>query len=87
MSREGKDKMVENQRLVVEFQKNSQEMLKVHLQTYKGQEYVDIRAWIKNETSGEYKATPKGLTINVELLPELMGALERAGTALDGGEK
>jgi len=72
------------QRLITEFQKNDREMLKVQIQTFRGQEYVDIRAWIKDESSGEYKATPKGLTIHVELLSELMAALEKAALVLDG---
>ena len=72
------------QRLITEFQKNDREMLKVQIQTFRGQEYVDIRAWIKDESSGEYKATPKGLPIHVELLSELMAALEKAALVLDG---
>jgi hypothetical protein len=75
---------MENQRLVTEFEKNDREMLKVQIQTFRGQEYVDVRAWIKDEASGEYRATPKGLTIHVELLPELIAALEKAALVLDG---
>jgi hypothetical protein len=78
-----KDKNMKDQRLITEFQKNSQELIKVHLQTFRAQEYVDIRAWIKDEKSGEYKATLKGLTLHVELLPELIGALKTAEAALN----
>jgi hypothetical protein len=72
------------QRLITEFQKNDREMLKVQIQTFRGQEYIDIRAWIKDEKSGEYKATPKGLTLHIELLPELIAALEKAALVLNG---
>ena len=75
---------MEGQRLITEFKKNDQEMLKVQLQTFRGQEYVDVRAWIHDEKSGEWKPTPKGLTVHVELLPELIAALEKAALVLDG---
>ena len=78
------------QRLVSEFEKNSAEVVKVHLQTWKQGRYVDIRIWAAlrpGDAAGEHP-TKKGLTLAVELLPELRKAIDKALAEVEfGGEK
>ena len=71
---------MEKQQLIDQFDKNSMEVIKVHIQEWKGSTYVDMRVWIKpddGENGGEI-ATKKGLTLHVELIPDLIAALEKA---------
>jgi len=75
---------MEKQQLIGEFDKNAVEKIKVHLQEWKGSAYVDMRVWIKSdagENGGEI-ATRKGLTLHVELIPDLIKALQEAGKAI-----
>jgi len=77
----------ENSRLVAEFQKNSAEMIKVHLQKFRGGMYCDLRVWVSEKAGqgGAECATRKGLTISTELLPQLIGALDKAQRTLEAG--
>ena len=73
------------------FRKNSLELVKVHLQKYHQQQYVDIRVFRVDEYGAHtheeiFEGTPtkKGLTISVELLDRLVEALNRARLQLNG---
>jgi len=75
---------MERQRLIHEFDKTSLEVVKVSLQGYKSQTYVDLRVWLKEDPREEAKTpTKKGLTLNVELLPELIKSLQKAREVLE----
>lgn len=68
------------QQLISEFDKNAMELIKVHLQEWKGSTYIDLRIWIKpdaGENGGEI-VTKKGLTLRVDLIPDLIEALQKA---------
>ena len=72
------------QRLIDQFNKNSIEKIKVHLQKYRGEKYLDLRVWVQSnagENGGEI-ATRKGLTLHVELIPDLIKALQKAEKAI-----
>jgi len=74
------------QKLIASFSKNSVEIVRVHLQTWKAQRYVDIRVWKQARPGdGEAAVQPsyKGLTLNVELLPELRDAIDKALTEIE----
>jgi hypothetical protein len=79
----------EKTRLVAEFQKNSLEKVRIHLQEFHGQTYCDIRVWVAEKAgqSGAECATRKGLTLNVELLGELRSAIDEAIRALEDGSE
>ena len=67
---------------VASFQKNSGEEVRAQLTNYKGYDLIDLRVFaIKQD--GEAIATRKGLTLNVDLLPELKKAILALEEALN----
>jgi len=75
----------QDQKLIAQFDKNSAEVIKVHLVGWKGQDYIDIRVWIKGEPDEADKPTIKGIRLNVELLPDLQSALRAVAEKIEGG--
>ena len=71
---------MKSQRLVHEFKVDSTQLIKIHIQTYEGQRFVDMRKWWSGRAgeAGAEEFTPHGLTTRVELLPELIRGLEKA---------
>jgi len=74
-----------DQCLIAEFTKNSVEKIKVHLQRWKNQTYVDLRVYFVDDEMAE-QPTKKGITLNVELLSELKRAVDAALAAVEVGE-
>lgn len=74
------------QTLIGSIENGNGRSVKIHLQTFKGKDYIDVRTWIQDD-QGEWKATPKGLCLSTELLPALIQALTKADEALDGEGK
>lgn len=70
--------MKDEQTLIAEFNKNSIEKVKVHVQTRQGQEYINIRIWhLPNPgEDGAEGPTKKGITLRLELFPDLQRAIE-----------
>ncbi|HQN28844.1 MAG TPA: transcriptional coactivator p15/PC4 family protein [Mesotoga sp.] len=62
-----------------EVQKNTQEKIRVEKRKYKGREFVDVRTYYLDD-SGEWKPSPKGITFKVELLEDIISALESERT-------
>ena len=62
--------------LIHAFEKNSAEEVRVSLTTYKGREYLDIRAYYHGE-DGQKHPTRKGITLSLDLPPELEAALKK----------
>jgi hypothetical protein len=58
-----------------EFSKNSSETIRVTPRIYEGYELIDIRVFARNFKTGEIGPTRKGVSINVEKVPELLAAL------------
>ena len=79
--------METNQRLIAEFDKNSAEKMKIHLQEWKAQTYLDLRVWTSEKAGqeGAERPTHRGITLNVELLGELKKAIDAAISALENG--
>jgi len=64
---------MENQnKLIDQFHKNSQELVEVHITKWKAQDYVDIRIWMLPDPVNEKERQPtkKGICINADLLPK-----------------
>lgn len=75
-----------DQRLIAEFDKNAVEKVKIHVNRFNGNQYLDLRVWILPDAGehGAEIATKKGLTLHVELIPDLIQALQRAREAITG---
>jgi hypothetical protein len=58
-----------------EFSKNNSETIRVTPTIYEGYELLDIRVYARNFRTGEIGPTKKGISINVEKVPELLDAL------------
>ena len=67
------------QEQISEIQKNSSEVLRVELTEFKGYQLLSMRIWTK-ELPGKQEARPtrKGLAVQVDLIPELLTAIEKA---------
>jgi hypothetical protein len=72
------------QRLIGEFEKNSGEMIRVHMVERKAQTYVDIRVWYRKEDA-TLQPTTRGLMFNAGILSDLRSAIEAARKAVQGG--
>jgi hypothetical protein len=68
--------------IIHEFEKNAIEKVQVAVNEFRGNDYFNIRIWFEDD-GGEYKPSPKGITLNVDLLPELQKALKKAAAALE----
>ena len=64
------------------FQKNKFQEIRVGIRHYKGNDLVDIRTWTMTQGSNEMVPTAKGVSININLLPELKKAIEAVETEL-----
>ena len=60
--------------IVHEFAKNKRESIRAILSEYEGRPVADIRVWVPRK-DGTMVATPKGLTFDRSLLPEVENAV------------
>lgn len=77
---------MEKQRLIDEFHKNSVEIVKIHVQEWKGEKYIDLRVWYSEKAghNGGESPTKKGLTFRATLLPQLIRSLQAAQDHIEG---
>jgi len=67
---------IEEDIIVGSIPKNQREEVRVTLSNFKGHDLLGARIWYK---SGEgFRPTSKGISVNVKILPELIGLLEEA---------
>ncbi len=80
---------MENQKLIDQFHKRSTELVEVHITEFRNQEYVDVRIWtLPNPAdSKDWQPTKKGVCINIDLLPRLIAALQKAEKHLAQGHE
>lgn len=60
-----------------EFEKNKSEIVNITPEIYQGYDLIDIRIHAKNK-KGEWIRTKKGVTLNIDQIPELINGLEWA---------
>jgi hypothetical protein len=65
-------------RLVSDLRKNKNEIARIQLRTYESVRLIDIRAFTVGD--GDPKPTKKGISLNVQLLGELIDTLSKAQT-------
>jgi hypothetical protein len=71
--------------LISKFDKNATEEVRVSLSEYQGKQYINLRVYYQPPT-GDPIPTKKGLTLSVNLYPELREAIIRLGDKLNGNE-
>ncbi len=55
------------------------ERIEIGITEYKGKEYLDIRNFYRDAESGEYKPSPKGVSVPVEMSKKLSRAVRKVG--------
>ncbi len=74
-------KMAKEPQIVHSFPKNPLEEVRSSVTYYKGKQYVDIRIYYKGD-DGEFHPSKKGVTLSVELFPELEAGMQKLKEAL-----
>jgi hypothetical protein len=69
--------MPDEEIVVGSFPKNNREEVRVSLSKFKGYDLVGVRQWFRNEND-EPRPSKSGVTIRVDLLPELLALIEQA---------
>ena len=64
-------------RLVADLRKNSNEIARIQLRVFKATKLIDIRSHALQK-DGVPRPTPKGISLNIAVLPELIDALIQA---------
>ncbi|MBM3558756.1 MAG: hypothetical protein FJX53_02455 [Alphaproteobacteria bacterium] len=64
--------------LIGEMQKNTSETVRVQLTTFNGHHLTDLRVFTKYDSTGELGPTKNGVSLKVEQLDALIGALTEA---------
>lgn len=73
--------MAKEAQVIHSFPKNPLEEVRASLTVYKGKQYVDLRIYYKGD-DGEFHPSKKGLTVSLDLFPELQQAVEKLGEAI-----
>ncbi|MBP8645295.1 MAG: transcriptional coactivator p15/PC4 family protein [Syntrophobacteraceae bacterium] len=61
---------------VYSFPKNPLEEVRAGVTVFRGKQYVDLRIYYKGD-DGEFHPSKKGLTLSIELFPELEEAVKK----------
>lgn len=69
-------------KVISEFSKNTQETIRVSITEFKGYELIDVRAYYRDNETGELKPTRKGITLSVELYDKLKEAILQLENAI-----
>jgi len=64
------------------FPKNKFQEVRVGVREFKGNDLVDVRIWTNSQVADQMVPTAKGVTINVQLLAQLIKALQDAEKVL-----
>lgn len=73
--------MSDTDRLIHSFPKNPLEEIRISLTVFKKKQYIDLRTYYKGD-DGEFRPSKKGINLSVDLLPDLLEAVEKAREAL-----
>jgi len=65
--------------IINEFQKNSNEKVRVETSSFKGKEYINLRIMFKDDKDN-WLYSPKGLTLRFDLMDDLKKAIDKAAT-------
>ncbi|MGW8272929.1 MAG: transcriptional coactivator p15/PC4 family protein [Thermodesulfovibrionales bacterium] len=65
--------------IIGEIERNETERLRVSAESYRGKDYLDIRIYYLEQSSGEWKPTKKGVTLAPEKIDEFSALISKAG--------
>ena len=68
-------------KLIAEFEKGSNEVVRVSISEYHGQKYLDLRCWYHPHAQSlddEMLPTKKGICLHTEMIPDLQKAIKAA---------
>lgn len=68
--------------LVHSFDKSSSKRICIHVQEFRNSVFLSIREFYKDRASGDWRPSPKGVTIPPELYAELLQGVVGAAEAL-----
>ena len=70
---------MEDSKLIYEFQKNAQEKVRIEFCKFKKRDLINVRVWYLADELGEvWKPSPKGITMDVDLIEELKQGVDKA---------
>ena len=67
---------------VTVFKKNKFQEIRVGIREFKGNDLIDIRTWTMTQGSEEMVPTAKGVSLNINLLPDLKKSIEEVERVL-----
>jgi hypothetical protein len=73
--------MPDDAKVLAEFKRNAEDMLRVSLSTFKGRTYIDVRLFYASE-GGELRPTKKGVTVTPDLWDAFRAAVAAAEAEL-----
>jgi len=75
--------------MIHKFQKNALEEVRVEITEYQGRGYINLRVFFEasHGLNQDWRPSHKGLTLAVELLPELKKSIDEAIRFLDSDKK
>ncbi len=73
--------MAKEPQIVHSFPKNPLEEVRSSVTFFKGKQYVDIRIYYKGD-DGDFHPSKKGVTLSVDLFPELEAGMQKLKEAL-----
>jgi hypothetical protein len=73
--------------LITEIKKNSTEVYRIYEKEYEGYKFIDVRIYYKDNNSGEYKPTKKGISIMPNNVGEIIGGILEAMEAMGFSEE
>jgi len=68
--------------VVDSFDKNAREQIRVSINEFKGNRYIDIRVFFKDPDGTQYLPSNKGVTLSHIKYPQLLDAILQVGEAL-----
>lgn len=77
---------MEKEKIVARFEKNSKEEVRAVLTEFRGHRVADLRIYFRPDKGGEMIPSKKGLSLTLDLLPELKQAVLALEEAVKGSK-
>jgi hypothetical protein len=64
--------------VIAEIAKRGDDVVRVSLTEFNGKSLIDVRVFVPYKATGKIGPTPKGVSLRLDRLPELVAALQKA---------